>query len=848
MSKIYNFKAVESKWQNFWQSNQSKSREGKPKHYVLEMFMYPSGKVHMGHVRNYTLGDVIARYKHALGFDVLHPSGWDAFGLPAENAALAQGVHPKVWTYKNIESMKSQLLRLGFFYDWSKEIATCDPKYYKHQQKMFIEFFKNSLVDRKESMVNWDPVENTVLANEQVIDGKGWRSGALVEKKLLNQWSFKITKYAKDLLKDLDLLEGWPDKVRLMQENWIGFSVGAHIDFPTERGNIKIFTTAPETLWGISFLAISAYHPIALELSKENPAIAEFIKECQQTSTDQETLDTAEKKGIDTGLKTKHPLDSTIEVPVYITNYVLMEYGTGAIFGCPYHDNRDYEFAVKYKLPIKQVIESDAMPYMGDGVMINSDILNGLDRKEAKKKIIEVLTENGVGEGTTTYRLRDWGISRQRYWGCPIPVIHCDSCGIVPVPDKDLPVILPEDVDFSLPGNPLDRHPTWKNVSCPQCSKDARRETDTLDTFVDSSWYFLRFCDPHNTEKPFDKEKALEVDTYIGGIEHAVLHLLYARFITKALRDLGYTHITEPFKRLLTQGMVCHETYKSADGEWLYPDEVVKEGDKLTYQGKPVKVGRIEKMSKSKKNVVDPEKVINTYGADAVRLFILSDTPPSRDLFWSEEALEGSWRFVNKLWRMGCEVEPYLVKDSESDSNGYAISDINDLQNDKLKNLYIMMNKTVAQSNDLLEDHAMNKFVAVLREFINMVSEINNFDELNSVERRFLTKMWQTILVLFTPIMPHLTEELWELLGFKGGVTDQMWPSFDEALLQNDTVNIAIQINGKMRGVVTVKAGMPQDDVIKLAQGIKGVQDNLRDKTIIKTIFVPDKILSFVIK
>src|SRR6185312_6485296 len=650
----YNFKEAETRWQQVWRERGTFHVEAdpkRPKYYVLEMFPYPSGKLHVGHVRNYTMGDMVARYKRAQGFNVLHPMGWDAFGLPAENAAMASKVHPATWTYANIATMREQLKRMGLSYDWEREIATCHPEYYRHEQKMFLDFLKAGLAYRRESWVNWDPVENTVLANEQVIDGRGWRSGALVEKRLLSQWFLRITHYADDLLDALKTLERWPERVRLMQENWIGRSEGARVFFPLKGRNerLEIFTTRPDTLYGASFCALSPNHPLAQELAATNPELAAFIAECNRMGTSEAVLETAEKKGFDTGVKVVHPLDKSWTLPLYVANFVLMEYGTGAIFGCPAHDQRDLDFARKYKLAVKPVVlppGEDPLrfsvgneAFVGDGTIFNSDFLDGLDVASAKRKVIERLQALSAGQGTIQFRLRDWGVSRQRYWGCPIPVIHCGKCGIVPVPERDLPVKLPEDVTFDRPGNPLDHHPTWKYTTCPECGGAAQRETDTFDTFFESSWYFERYCSPRDAAafKRAEVDYWMPVDQYIGGIEHAVLHLLYSRFFTRALRDCGYLGLKEPFAGLFTQGMVCHETYRDEAGNWLFPEEVKRDaqGNVLDAHSRPVTVGRNEKMSKSKKNVVGLEAIVDAYGADTARLYLLSDSPPERDLEWT---------------------------------------------------------------------------------------------------------------------------------------------------------------------------------------------------------------------
>ena len=667
----YDFKATEAKWQAVWEERgcfQVREDEARPKYYVLEMFPYPSGRIHMGHVRNYALGDLVARYKRARGFNVLHPMGWDAFGLPAENAAKERGVHPAAWTRQNINTMRRQLQSMGLSYDWSREIATCDAEYYRHEQKMFLDFLAAGLAYRTESWVNWDPVERTVLANEQVIDGLGWRSGAPVEKRQLAQWFLRITAFSDDLLSALAGLERWPERVRLMQENWIGRSEGAFIDFALSGRDdaLRVYTTRHDTIFGATFCAVSANHPLAVELAAIDPGLARFIAECNRLGTSLAAVEAAEKKGFETGALALHPFMPEVRLPVFVANFVLMEYGTGAIFGCPGHDQRDLEFARKYGLDVIPVVAPPgtdaaatrvgAEAYVGDGVMINSRFLDGLDVEAAKAEVAGRLEASGIGKKTINYRLRDWGISRQRYWGCPIPVIHCPECGIVPVPEADLPVRLPEDVALDAPGNPLDHQPTWKHVDCPACGRPAERETDTFDTFFESSWYFARFCSA-NAETAFKRAAVdywLPVDQYIGGIEHAVLHLLYSRFFTRALRQCGYLDIDEPFAGLMTQGMVCHHTYRDETGAWLYPDQVQSGDDGVPVtndRGAPVTVGRAQAMSKSKRNTVDPEAIIDAYGADTARLFMLSDSPPERDLDWSEAGIVGAWRFVNRLWR-----------------------------------------------------------------------------------------------------------------------------------------------------------------------------------------------------
>src|SRR5438128_1316917 len=681
----YNARVAEPKWQRIWEDAgvfRTGNEDSRPKYYVLEMFPYPSGRIHMGHVRNYTMGDVIARYKRARGFNVLHPMGWDAFGMPAENAAWHNKSHPADWTYANIAAMRGQLKSMGLSLDWSREIATCDPAYYKHQQKMFPDFLGAGLVERKLGKVNWDPVDQTVLANEQVIDGRGWRSGALVEQREMPQWYFRITKFSEDLLQALDRLDRWPEKVRVMQRNWIGRSEGLLIRFaldpsttPNAEDELEVFTTRHDTLFGAKFMALSPNPPLGAAAAAKNPALAAFIAETRRHGTAQQLIDTAEENGFDPGMKALHPFDPNWKLPVYVANFVVMEYGTGAIFGCPAHDQRDLDFVNKYGLgntPVvcppgqdAQIFVITDTAYEGDGRMINSRFLDGLSVEEAKEEVarrVGRVSHGNVPIGTrqVNFRLRDWGISRQRYWGCPIPVIHCERCGIVPVPERDLPVTLPDDVDFDRPGNPLERHPSWKNVTCPECGGPARRETDTMDTFVDSSWYFIRFTDPW-TRDPTNcavADRMMPVDQYIGGIEHAILHLLYSRFFTRAMRATGHIDLDEPFTGLFTQGMVVHETYQAANGEWIMPADIKVEGAgearraTLLATGEPVAIGPIEKMSKSKRNTIDPDDIIASYGADTARWFMLSDSPPERDVIWTEEGVAGAHRFVQRIWRL----------------------------------------------------------------------------------------------------------------------------------------------------------------------------------------------------
>jgi leucyl-tRNA synthetase len=843
----YNAREVEPKWQAVWAERGSFTARfdpKQPKYYVLEMFPYPSGRIHMGHVRNYTLGDVVARFKRARGFNVLHPMGWDAFGLPAENAAMEKKVHPAKWTYDNIATMRGQLQSMGLSLDWTREIATCHPEYYRHEQAMFVDLLEQGLVYRREASVNWDPVDQTVLANEQVIDGRGWRTGAVVERRKLAQWFFRITAYSEELRAELEKLERWPAKVRLMQENWIGRSEGARVFFPLagRADKLEIFTTRPDTLFGASFVAIAADHPLAGELAKGDPQLGSFLEECRRTATTAEALETLEKKGYRTRLEAIHPFDPNWKLPVYVANFVLMEYGTGAIFGCPAHDQRDLEFARKYDLPVKPVVippDADAatftvgdVAYVDDGRLARSGFLDGLDVPSAIGAAIARLQQTGAGQGTVHYRLRDWLVSRQRYWGCPIPVIHCESCGIVPVPKKDLPVRLPDDVTFDKPGNPLERHPTWKHVACPTCGKPGRRETDTFDTFMDSSWYFARYCSPRS-EAPFDRPAVdywMPVDQYVGGVEHAILHLLYSRFFTRAMRRIGLLNLDEPFAALFTQGMVCHETYRDGTGNWLLPEQVKKgEDGKLlsTLDGSPVEIGRSEKMSKSKKNVIDPTEIIATYGADTARWFMLSDSPPERDLEWTEAGVEGAWRFTQRLWRMV----------TSAPAAGAASSDAaGDLA------LRRVTHKTIAGVTDDIEKFRFNRAVARLYEFANALDDARAAGD-TAARREALEIMTR----LLAPMMPHLAEELWQRLGHQSLLAEALWPEADPALIVDDTVTVAVQVNGKLRATLTLARDMAKDEAERVALADENVQRAIAGKPVRKIILVPNRIINVVV-
>ncbi len=832
---------ADGRWQKAWDEAQcfrADSGSDKPKSYVLEMFPYPSGRIHIGHVRNYTMGDVLARYKKMRGHEVLHPMGWDAFGMPAENAAMEKGVHPGKWTRENIESMKAQLKRLGFALDWSRELATCEPDYYGHEQALFIDLYEAGLVYRKESEVNWDPVDQTVLANEQVIDGRGWRSNALVEKRKLAQWFLKITDFAPELLDGLGTLDQWPDKVRLMQENWIGKSRGLEFSFALSSGErLPVYSTRPDTIYGASFVAVAADHPIAQAVARDDAQAAAFIEECKRGGTTTADLETAEKKGYRTEITARHPLLDDTDLPLYIANFVLMDYGTGAVMGVPGHDQRDYEFAKKYHLPIIRVVgskPSDADRPMGtgaepgDGIMVNSGPLDGMPAADAKAKVIALAEADGWGEGKTVWRLRDWGVSRQRYWGTPIPFVHCEKCGVVPVPKADLPVTLPEDVDFKTPGNPLVRHESWKHVACPTCGGDAVRETDTLDTFVDSSWYFLRFAS-QPADRPFDPAEVnawLPVEQYIGGIEHAILHLLYARFWTRALARLGQIDFTEPFASLFTQGMVTHETYYRREPEsgrvvYFAPDEIERDGQAavLKEDGFPVSVGRVVKMSKSKRNVVDPDTIIAQYGADAVRWFMLSDSPPERDLPWSESGIEGCARFVQRVWRL-------VSEDAGASQEGEDV----DLRRKTHKAI-------VAVAEDI-EALGFNKAVARLYELTGAIEKASP-----SADRR---QAILTLTKLVSPMMPHLAEEAWHKAGGDGLIARADWPEHDPALLVEDEVTIAVQHKGKLRDTLTAPKGASKEALEEMALASEKVQRSLDGAEIRKVIVVPDRLVNIV--
>ena len=836
-----NFQAIEKKWQLVFAKQKLYNDKYSKKFYCLEMFPYPSGKIHMGHVRNYTIGDVIARFKHLNGFNVLHPMGWDAFGLPAENAARENNLHPKNWTKKNISEMKRQLKLMGLSIDWDLEISTCDESYYKHQQEIFIDFYNKGFVKRKENYVNWDPVEQTVLANEQVVNGKGWRSGAIVERKKLSQWFFDITKFSEDLLLGLENLENWPDKVKTMQKNWIGKSLGCEIKFNLidSEEKLTVFTTRPDTIFGATFIAVSADHPICKKF-KDNKDFEEFKKECLKVGTTEEALANAEKNGFNTALYANHPFKKDKKLPIYVANFILMDYGTGAIFGCPAHDQRDFDFAKKYKLEIIKVVSDNnnsknkpqdlEKAYTGDGYLINSEFLNGLTVELAKEKIIKEIEKLRIGQKKISYRLKDWGISRQRYWGCPIPMIHLKDGSIVPVDKKDLPVKLPEDIDLNVSGNPLENHKAWKNIIYKKTGETAIRETDTLDTFVDSSWYFLRFCSPAEKNKPFDMKKInywMPVDQYIGGVEHAILHLLYSRFFMRALKKTDNEFKDdEPFKGLFTQGMVCHETYKDKDGKWLSPNEIEKdqEGNFIKISDKTkVLVGPSESMSKSKKNVVDPESMIKSYGADAVRWFILSDSPPEKDIQWSNQGVNAAYKFLQKIYNLN-----NIVINNKNKKNTYD------------NNLDLKINSYINKITSLINNFNLNVVVANVYEIYNIFNDYLNKDVSGECLRRNIVKLMKVLI----PFTPHLSHECLEMLGITG---ENKWPSVDQKLIEKEKIKIAIQFNGKTRDVLEVEKDLNEKEIVKLCNNNIKLKERIKIKNQ-KVIFVKNRIINFIEK
>ena len=853
-ASVYDFTDIERRWQAWWDERQAfrvddVPTDDRPKYYVLEMFPYPSGSIHVGHVRNYTLGDVVARYKRANGYNVLHPMGWDAFGLPAENAARERGVHPAEWTWNNIAAMRAELRRMGLSIDWTREFATCDPAYYGQQQKLFLQLMRDGLVERRLSWVNWDPVDETVLANEQVVDGRGWRSGAPVEKRQLAQWFFRITKYAPALLEALDGLQRWPDRVRAMQAKWIGRSEGARIRFALVQHlpglpALEVYTTRPDTLFGMSFLAVAPEHPVAAAIAAGNTDAARFVAECRTMGTSEAAIETAEKRGFDTGLQVRHPFDGRL-VPVWIANFVLMEYGTGAIFGCPCGDQRDLDFARKYALAVpvvvlppgedKNAFNIGAKAYDGPGHIINSDFLNGLTTEQAASEVIRRLHDGGHGEGVVNWRMRDWGVSRQRYWGCPIPVLHCPQCGVVPVPEDQLPVVLPEDVDFDQPGNPLDRHMAWRSVPCPACGSTALRETDTLDTFVDSSWYFARFCSP-DFANPVNADAAgywLPVDQYIGGIDHAILHLLYARFFTRAIHDGGLLAVDEPFAGLFTQGMVTHESYRAADGRWLYPHEVERITDGGAVEratGLAVMVSPSDKMSKSKRNTVDPQDIIARYGADTTRWFVLSDNPPDRDMEWTETGIAGAHRFTQRLYRLAIAV----VESSNSGEPDPASG----------RMLLQVTHRAIASVTAALDQFAFNVAVARLHELLSAIAEEQRKSPGSAAVRQALDLFCR----LAAPMLPHLAAETLSLLHpDHAGEPDLTWPVPDPDLTAVDRLTIAVQVGGKLRGTVNVAAGAAEGEVLQAAEAEENVRRLLVGKRVVKRIYVPGRLVNFVV-
>ena len=855
----YNPKETEPKWRKAWADAEvfhaGPPTPGVPKYYALEMFPYPSGSLHMGHVRNYTLGDANARFKRARGFNVLHPMGWDGFGLPAENAAMERGVDPRAWTYDNIAKMRTELQQLGLSIDWSREFATCDPAYYGQQQAWFLDLMARGLVYRREGVVNWDPVDQTVLANEQVVDGRGWRSGAVVEKRKLNQWFLRITDYADQLLEGLKTLDRWPEKVRLMQENWIGRSKGARFAFQFAgtapvgfEAGLEVYTTRPDTLFGASFVGIAPDHPLAEQLASD-PKVAAFLAECRKGGASEAEIETAEKVGYDTGLTVAHPFDPDWRLPVWIANFILMDYGTGAIFGCPAHDQRDLDFARKYGLPVKAVVlppgedpatfEVADEAYVGPGTIFHSAFLDGMEIEPAKAAAVARLEAQNQGQGATVYRLRDWGVARQRGWGCPVPVVHCEKCGVVPVPKNQLPVALPDDLDFSKPGNALTRHPTWKNTSCPDCGGPATRETDTLDTFVDSSWYFARFTDPTAAD-PIDKAAAdywMPVDQYVGGIEHAVLHLLYARFVNRALSDAGMLEAKEPFAGLFTQGMVTHETYRLQNGDWVEPKEleIVVEGSTRRAQriadGQPVIIGDIEKMSKSKRNTVAPGDIFEVYGVDAARLFVLSDSPPERDSIWSASGVEGAWRFVNRVWN-----------EFDSQPAGPAPAPVADPKADELRTF---THRTIKAVTEAIEGFRFNSGIARMYEFLNKLKEFPAEGATPAVlgaRHEALSAFAR----LISPFTPHLAEEAWARIAGEGMVVSAPWPEFDPALTQDAVRILPVQVNGKRRGEISVAAGLEPAEVEKIVLDDPEIARRLEGLAIKKVIVVKDRIVNIV--
>jgi leucyl-tRNA synthetase len=864
MDERYRPRAIEEKWQKIWHEENSfrvAEAADKPKYYVLEMFPYPSGRIHMGHVRNYSIGDVVARYKRMRGHNVLHPMGWDAFGLPAENAAIERGVHPEQWTEENIRYMKTQLKRMGFSYDWEREIATCDADYYRWNQWIFLRFFERGLAYKKRSSVNWCPSCETVLANEQVIDGACWRCDSAVEQKELEQWFFRITDYAEELLSDLERLEGWPEKVVTMQRNWIGKSVGAEIRFPLlgRSDSLTVFTTRQDTVFGATFVSIAAEHPLALELCRgtsQEAAVREFVDRMSRTSQSQRGAEEGEKEGVFTGAYCLNPFTAE-KIPVYVANFVLMGYGTGAVMAVPAHDQRDFEFARKYGLPIRVVIQppdrvlpAEAMTeaYVDDGVMFGSGEFTGLASSEGKERIASFLEEKRWGRKAIRYRLRDWGVSRQRYWGTPIPIIYCDTCGIVAVPDDQLPVLLPDDVPFTGKGrSPLAESKSFMHVSCPRCRRDARRETDTMDTFVDSSWYFLRFASARYVQGPFDPAKGaywMAVDQYIGGVEHAVLHLLYARFFTKALRDLGLAKVGEPFANLLTQGMVSKETYRCSEHGWLFPGDLAgseKDGWQCPQCHRPVEKGRVEKMSKSKKNIIDPEDLINAYGADTARLFTLFAAPPEKDLEWSDQGVEGGFRFLSRLWRFVRQHHDALAEARQDALPGEPGGD--------LRGLRRMIHRTIKKVTEDIEGRFhFNTAIAAIMELFNAASGVAQDTVLSREGAGMVKSAVETMVILLAPFVPHIASELWEHLGHRDRLDLVAWPTYDPDALEEEELLIVVQVNGKVRGKITVPADVTQNKIESVALADERVSAFLDGKKVRRLVYVPRRLVNIVVE
>ena len=858
MHKPYIAKEIETKWQNEWQKNNvyKASADNKNNYYVLEMFPYPSGKIHMGHVRVYTLGDVLARYKRCSGYNVLHPMGWDAFGMPAENAAFENKIHPAIWTKQNIDNMRKQLKAMGLSYDWDLEFATCDPLYIECQQKIFLDFYKNDLAYRKEAWANWDPVDQTVLSNEQVIDGKGWRSGAKVERRKLPQWFFRITKYADDLIDSLDKLDNWSNQVKIMQKNWIGRSEGLKLKFKIDQrpndkidsDNIEVYTTRPDTIFGASFVAIAPDHPIAKSLANNNKELQKFISECNQIGTSEEALEKAEKKGFDTKIKVFHPFEEGEKLPVFVANFVLMSYGTGAIFGVPAHDQRDLDFANKLKLPVKVVVKDknnnyeniDTVAYTGDGEIINSGMLNGMNIHEAKSQVIELAVNKKIGTKSKQFRLHDWCASRQRYWGCPVPIVLCDNCGIVPVPKADLPVLLPDDVTFDKIGNPLDHHKKWQTINCPKCNKPAKRETQTFDTFVDSSWYALRYPAPKSKE-PIDKKEMLKwspPDQYVGGIEHAILHLLYSRFFNRGLKKTKYVNFDEPFKGLFCQGMVCHKTFKSPGG-WVEPDNVELKGNKafLKSNNQELEIGRSEKMSKSKKNIVDPMSIIDKYGADTARLFMLSDSPPERDLDWSESGVDGCWKYLKKIWG-------HFHNYTPPKKNFLILKDAEESHKKIRREIHICIQNTT----ESIETFRYNSAVASIRKLSNLLLGISN-NEKSLILDQIILEGWESYLIMLSPITPHIAEELWKLMNPNSSILSQKWPDINEEILKDKKIVMAVQINGKLKNTIEIA---PKEIANKSLQenkalALNNIKNIILNKEPKKIIVIPGRVINIVL-